>query len=136
MIGFLFTYISTGFYGLFGKWFSVLGDGDIVFFGTIFFVAALLVLISAVKYKVYKLIELSIWLTIIGVAFIIGHFDVDGKYIMITLLSLALIKNVVNFNNYSRWLTFVISLTSILCIDDKVAIPSLIISALVVAYHS
>ena len=57
LLGVFCTYVTVGVYNYFGSWFSLYGDGYLIFFATLFFLVALLLLISSVRYKVYKLIE-------------------------------------------------------------------------------
>ncbi|MBR6073309.1 MAG: zinc ribbon domain-containing protein [Bacilli bacterium] len=102
------TYLCIAAYELFGNWFSLSGDGSTIYIAGFFLLVALLVLIASVKYKVYKLIELSVWLMIISIAFILKFFEVDDLYIYLGIIVITLINNIIRLTSYGKWATFAI----------------------------
>lgn len=107
------TYLCIAAYRLFGEWFSLAGDGSMIYISGFFLLIALLILIASVKYKVYKLIELSVWLIIISVAFLLKHFEVDDLYIYFGLIIITLLNNIIRLTSYGKWATFAILLFGI-----------------------
>ena len=132
-ISIAFSYITISAYKYFGSWFALTGDGYELFLATIFILVGLLLVVSAVRYKVYKLIELSIWFGIVAAAFIIMQFEVNPRYVLIGLLLFTLGKNIFKFTNYSRWVTLVLCLFSIFSIFDTTDLLAIAISVLIVA---
>ena len=102
------TYISIAAYRLFGEWFSLAGDGCMIYMAGFFLLIAFLVLVASVRYKVYKLIELSVWLMLIAIAFLLKHFNVDDIYIYLVLIVVTFLNNVIRLTAYGKWATFAI----------------------------
>ena len=127
-----FSYITISAYKYFGSWFALTGDGYKLFIATLFIVVGLLLVVSAVRYKVYKLIELSIWFGLVAAAFIIMQFEVDVRFVLIALLLFTLGKNIFKFTNYSRWVTLILSLFSILSIFDTTEVLAVAVSVLII----
>ena len=107
------TYLCISAYKLFGDWFSLSGDGQMIYIAGFFILVAILVLISSVRYKVYKLIELSVWLMIIAIAFILKYFNVDDICIYLVLIVVTLLNNIIRLTPYGKWATFAILLFGI-----------------------
>ena len=127
------AYISAGAQEVFGNWLAPYGDGGLVFIGVLFFLIALLNAISTVKYKIYKLLEVSLWLSVIAISFIVLHFYSNYTLVFTVILLALFIRNIVKMNNYSMWVAIGFSLFAMLFIQDEdILLESLLVSSIVI----
>ena len=131
-VGFLITFISIGAQELLGEWFSFDGDGAFIYLACCFFLIALLIAISAVRYKVYKLVELSVWISVIGAIMISFFFNADGYVAMTILLGVLLINNIFRMSAFSKWFTIGITVPVLLMIcNNEVFITTTLVISLI-----
>ena len=127
------SFLCIAAYRLFGEWFSLAGDGVYIYLASFMALIALLLLIAAVKYKVYKLIELTIWFILIAIAFVLKHFEIDEIYILGGLITVTLIKNIIKLTQFSKWVTFALLFFSLLYFKNDNNIMACIIALLTLA---
>ena len=129
MVAYISTYVNDLLSGLFN-----LTNNDFLLFVSLFFVLlGLLLIVTMVKYKLYKLLELVIVSFIIALGFFLTSINVDEYVIVAVVLGLVLVKNIIKMSDFSEWISLVFTFLSLFFINNNNVLFAYIIGAIGIA---
>lgn len=88
------TFIAAGVYKLFGSFFSLTGNGVLLFLASISILVGILALLTMVLYKNYNFIHLTFLSIIFMTVFLLAFYKVNYIVLMLIIISVLLILNV------------------------------------------
>ena len=88
------TFISAGVYKVFGDFFSLTGDGVLVFLSSISLLIGILALLTMVLYKNYNLIHITFLSIIFMISFLLAFYKVNYTVLMLIIMSVLFILNI------------------------------------------
>lgn len=88
------TFIAAGVYKLFGSFFSLTGNGVLLFLASISILIGILALLTMVLYKNYNFIHLTFLSIIFMTVFLLAFYKVNYIVLMLIIISVLLILNI------------------------------------------
>lgn len=88
------TFIAAGVYKLFGSFFSLTGNGVLLFLASISILVGILALLTMVLYKNYNFIHLTFLSIIFMTVFLLAFYKVNYIVLMLIIISVLLILNI------------------------------------------
>lgn len=88
------TFIAAGVYKLFGSFFSLTGNGVLLFLASISILIGILALLTMVLYKNYNFIHITFLSIIFMTVFLLAFYKVNYIVLMLIIISVLLILNI------------------------------------------
>ena len=132
-VGIMVAYISTYVNDLLSGLFNLANDDFLLFVSLFFVLLGLLLLVSIVKYKLYKLLELVVFAYIIALGFFLTSINVDEYLVVSIILGLVFIKNLIKMSNFSEWISLVFTFLSLFFIGNNNVLFAYIIGTIGIA---
>lgn len=97
-ISLVISYVLMGCNSMFGKWFSIDGDGVQIFLASIAILVAILSVITAIKYKNFSFIHITFVCVLVTMFHLFTFFNLDFQITLIIIGSILLIFNLFKVN--------------------------------------
>lgn len=118
----IFSFLSIGYFGLIGPWFSIDGAGSKVFYASLSLFTSAIIYFANYKINKAELKYIPYFLISLSAGLIMSHFELGIEYILVVFALMASLINYINLSKdsslFSKILIYIISILSIYYVKD------------------
>ena len=118
----IFSFLSIGYFGLIGPWFSIDGEGSKIFYASLSLFTSVIIYFINSKINKEELKLVPYFLLSLSGGLIMSHFKLGIEYILVVFALIGSLINYLNLNKgsslFSKILIYIVSILSIYYVMD------------------